>query len=326
MQSPVVRRVLVLALLLALAGGILLLLEYNRGLGLPPGIASGNGRLEATEVDVATKVPGRLAAVRAREGDNVAAGQVMAELDAEDLNAQLRAAEAQVRQARATVQEGRAGMASAGSQQKLARVTLDRSGELVKKGFVTGDRLDRDQSAVQAADAGMSAARSRVSEADAAVAAAAARLDALRVALNDATIKAPIGGRVLYRLAEPGEVLAAGGKVLTLLDMTDVYVSIYLPTAEAGKVALGSPARIALDALPGQPIPAKVVFVAPRSQFTPKEVETRNEREKLMFRVKVKVDPAWLAAHAEMAKPGMPGVAYVLTDPGVAWPPALTTK
>jgi len=326
MQSRILSRLLVVALLLALAGGIFLLLKYNSKASLPPGIASGNGRLEATEVDVATKVPGRLASVRAGEGDNVAAGQVVAELDAEDLRAQLRAAEAQVRQARASVQEGRAGIASAASQQKLAGVTLDRTGALVKKGYVTGDRLDRDRSALQAADAGMSAARSRVNEADAAVAAAVARVDALRVALTDATIKAPLGGRVLYRLAEPGEVIAAGGKILTLLDMTDVYMSIYLPTAEAGKVGVGGTARIALDALPGQPIPAKVVFVAPRSQFTPKEVETRSEREKLMFRVKVKVDAEWLAAHIDLAKPGMPGVAYVLTDPAAAWPPALTTK
>ncbi|MCK9381606.1 MAG: efflux RND transporter periplasmic adaptor subunit [Sulfuritalea sp.] len=326
MKSRVLSRSLAVALLLALAGGIFLLLKYNSKASLPPGITSGNGRLEATEVDVATKVPGRLAAVRAREGDNVGAGQIVAELDAEDLRAQLRAAEAQVRQAHASMQQSQAGVASAGTQRTLAKATLDRTGQLVKQGFVTGDRLDRDQSALQAADAGLAAARSKVSEGGASVSAAVARVDALRVALNDATIKAPLGGRVLYRLAEPGEVIAGGGKILTLLDMTDVYVSIYLPTAEAGKVALGSPARIALDALPGQPIPAKVVFVAPRSQFTPKEVETRSEREKLMFRVKVKVDAEWLAAHVDLAKPGMPGVAYVLTDPGVAWPPALTTK
>jgi len=326
MQSRVLSRFLAAVLLLALAGGIYMLLKYNRGPALPPGIASGNGRLEATEVDVATKVPGRLAGVSAREGDNVAAGQIVAELDADDLRAQLRAAEAQVRQARASLHQSLAGMTSASTQQKLAKATLDRTGQLVKKGFVSGDRLDRDQSALQAADAGVAAARSKVSEGDAGVSASIARVDALRVALNDATIKAPIGGRVLYRLAEPGEVVAAGGKILTLLDMTDVYMSIYLPTAEAGKVGVGGTARIALDALPGQPVPAKVVFVAPRSQFTPKEVETRNEREKLMFRVKVKVDADWLAAHVDLAKPGMPGVAYVLTDPAAAWPPALTTK
>jgi HlyD family secretion protein len=125
---------------------------------------------------------------------------------------------------------------------------------------------------------------------------------------------------VLYRLAEPGEVLAAGGKALTLLNLDDMFMTIYLPTDRAGQVALHGEARILLDALPGQPIPATVSFVAPKAQFTPREVETRTEREKLMFRIKVKADPAWLAAHRDLAKGGMPGVAYVRLDANTAWP------
>jgi HlyD family secretion protein len=318
-------RLLVLALLMV-GAAVFLFWEFNRPPALPPGIASGNGRLEATEVDVATKVPGRLAAVAVREGDNVVLGQVLAELDVEDLKAQLRAAEAQVRQARATGAESRAALAGAASQRRLAQLTLDRTGQLVKKGYVTGDKLDRDRSGLQTAEAGAAAARSRVHAAGESEAAAQANVEALRVTVNDASLKAPVAGRVLYRLAEPGEVLAAGGKVLTLLDLADVYVSIYLPTDEAGKVAIGSPARILLDALPDQPIPARVVFVAPRSQFTPKEVETRDEREKLMFRVKVQVAPEWLAAHHDLAKPGMPGLAYVLTTQDAAWPANLIPR
>ncbi|MEA5098451.1 MAG: efflux RND transporter periplasmic adaptor subunit [Burkholderiaceae bacterium] len=270
------------------------------------GIAYGNGRLEATEVDVATKVPGRVAEMLVREGDNLTTGQIAARLDAEDLAAQLRAGEAAASQARD-------GVASAVSQQKLAKVTLARTRELIKKGFISADRLDRDISSLQTADAALAAARNRVSEAD-------ARVDALRVNVHDTSLKAPVAGRVLYRLTEPGEFLAAGGKAFTLLDLADVYMSIYLPAEEAGKIALGSEGRILLDALPDMPIPAKVVFVAPRSQFTPKEVETRNEREKLMFRIKIKVDPEWLRQNAEMAKPGMPGLAYVRTEPGAPWP------
>lgn len=326
MPSPVARRLVPLLLILLLGAALFLLYQRNKAPALPPGIASGNGRLEAVEVDVATKVAGRLAKVQVHEGDNVQAGQVIAELDADDLRAQLRAAEAQTLQARAALQESRAGLASAQSQQKLARITLERSRKLEKQGFATDDQLDQRQSALQTADAAVNAAQSKISAADAAVAAAAARVDVLRVALNDTTIKAPINGRVLYRLAEPGEVLAAGGKIVTLHDMTDVDMSIYLPTAEAGKLAVGSPARIVLDALPGQPLPARVVFVAPHSQFTPKEVETRNEREKLMFRVKVKVDSGWIAGHVEIAKPGMPGMAYVQTAPDAVWPASFPAK
>jgi HlyD family secretion protein len=323
MGSGIVRRLLTAGLLAVLGGAVFFLWQFSQPPGLPPGIAAGNGRLEATEVDVATKVAGRLAAVLAREGDDVARDQTVAELDADDLKARLRAAEAQVRQARAAAQESRAGLASAASQRQLAAVTLKRSEELVKKGFVTGGKLDEDRSRLQTAAAAVTAAHSRVGEALSAVAAAEAQADVLRVSLADTTLRAPLAGRVLYRLAQPGEVLAAGGKVLTLLDMDDVFISIYLPAGEAGRLALGDEARIVLDALAEQEaIPARVVFVAPRAQFTPKEVETRDEREKLMFRVKLKVDPAWLQAHAELAKPGMPGVAYVRTAPAAAWPAA----
>lgn len=287
---------------------------------LPPGLVSGNGRLEATEVDVATKVAGRLATLTPREGDPVVRGQVLATLDADELAAQLRAAGAQTAQARAVVREAQAGVRKAMVDTDLARRTLQRTQSLVQRGFVSGDRADRDGAALQGAEAQLAAARVRVAEAGAAVEAALAREASLRATLDDTALRAPIDGRVLYRLAEPGEVLAAGGKALTLLDLGDVFMTVFLPTAEAGRVALGSPARIVLDALPGQVLPATVSFVAPRAQFTPREVETRSEREKLMFRVKLRVDPAWLAAHADLVKGGMPGVGYLRLDEAQPWP------
>lgn len=293
---------------------------------LPQGVAFGNGRLEATEVDVATKVGGRLATLTPHEGDRVEKGQVVATLDAEDIAAQLRAAEAQVRQAQEATRETREGVRKADADVSLARMTLNRSQELVQKGFITGDKLDRDRSALQSSDASLAGARVRVTQAQAAVEAAVARGQSLSATVNDTSLKAPISARVLYRLAEPGEVKAAGAKVLTLLDLSDVYMTIFLPTAEAGKVAIGSPARIVLDALPDQVLPATVTFVAPRAQFTPKEVETRSEREKLMFRVKVKVDAAWLAQHQEVTKGGMPGMAYVRTDATREWPARLQLR
>ena len=313
---------LVLVAVLLLGGAIAYRL---RPPALPPGIATGNGRLEAIEVDVATKVAGRLAEVNAREGDSVPLNAVLARLDAEDLAAQLQAAEAQIRQARESTREAKAGVNSAASQRRLAQSTLKRTEALVQKGYVTGNKLDQDQSTLQTADAALAAAQTRVAEAVAAVESAQAKAEALRVSLRDTALRAPLSGRVLYRLAEPGEVLAAGGKVLTLLDMNDMYLTIYLPTAEAGKVAVGDEARIVLDALE-TPIPARVSFVAPKAQFTPKEVETRNEREKLMFRLKLRVEPEWLAQHADLAKPGMPGVGYVRTAADVAWPAKLQLR
>ena len=308
--------------LAVLAGGAYYIYQH-RPAGLPAGFASGNGRLEATEVDVATKIAGRLAELGPREGDWVEAGSVVGRLDADDLRAQLRAAEAQVVQAQKAVDETRAGVRKSKADATLAGKTLKRSEELVGRGFISRNKLDSDQTGREGAMAGMAQASSRVAEAEAAVATAQARVDSLRATLNDTSLKAPISGRVLYRLAEAGEVLAAGGKALTLVDLSDMYMTVYLPTDKAGQVALGAEARIVLDALAEQAIPATVSFVAPKAQFTPREVETRSEREKLMFRIKLRADPAWLAAHRDLAKGGMPGVAYVRLDANAAWPATL---
>ena len=320
MERGRLKKFFIFSLFLALTSTGGYFLYQQRPAGLPAGFASGNGRLEAVEVDIATKIAGRLAELGPREGDMVEAGVVVARLDADDLRAQLRAAEAQVVQARKAVEESQAGVRKSRTDVSLAGKTLKRSESLVEKGFISKSRLDTDQTGMEGAMAGMDQAQSRVAEAEAALAAAVAKMDSLQATLNDTSLKAPISGRVLYRLAEPGEVLAAGGKALTLLDLSDMYMTIYLPTDKAGQVALNSEARILLDALPGQPIPAVVSFVAPKAQFTPREVETRTEREKLMFRIKVKPDPAWLVAHRDLAKGGLPGVAYVRLDANAPWP------
>ncbi len=318
-----VRNLVFWVLALAMLAGGAYYIYQHRPAGLPAGFASGNGRLEATEVDVATKIAGRLAELGPREGDWVESGSVVGRLDADDLRAQLRAAEAQVVQAQKAVDETRAGVRKSKADATLAGKTLKRSEELVGRGFISRNKLDSDQTGMEGAMAGMAQASSRVAEAEAAVATAQARVDSLRATLNDTSLKAPISGRVLYRLAEAGEVLAAGGKALTLVDLSDMYMTVYLPTDKAGQVALGAEARIVLDALAEQAIPATVSFVAPKAQFTPREVETRSEREKLMFRIKLRADPAWLAAHRDLAKGGMPGVAYVRLDANAAWPATL---
>ncbi len=322
--STSLRRSLLLLLLfaIAIAGTVW---YYRQPADLSSDLLYGNGRLEATEVDVATKIAGRVASVYADEGDHLQQHQKIAELEVNDIRAQLRAAEAQILQAQQSKLEALAGVASAQSQYNLAKVTLERSEKLMSKNFISKDQRDQVRSALQVAKANFSAAQIRVSVAEAAEAAAKASADVIRSTLQDTTLTAPISGRVLYRLAEPGEVLSAGSKVVTLLDLSDVYMSVYLSAAESGQVMLGTPARIMLDALP-EPIPAKVVYVAPRAQFTPKEVETRNEREKLMFRIKVRVDPDWLLAHAALAKPGMPGVAYIKLSADTEWPAQLPVR
>lgn len=318
-------KALILALLVVSAAAVAVYLQRQAPAGVPPGFAAGNGRLEATEVDVASKLAGRLAELAPREGDMVEAGAVVGRLDAAELQAQLRAAEAQVVQARQAQLQSEAGVRKAKTELRLASKTLQRSQELVDKGFISRSKLDTDQTGLEGVQAGMAQAAGRVGEAEAAVLAAEARVESLRATLADSELRAPVGGRVLYRLAEPGEVLGAGGKALTLVDLGDMFMTLYLPTGLAGQVALGSEARIVLEGLPGQVIPARVSFVAAKAQFTPREVETQSEREKLMFRVKVRAEAAWLQAHRDLAKGGMPGVAYIRLDGTAPWPAGLRT-
>ena len=147
-----------------------------------------------------------------------------------------------------------------------------------------------------------------------------AMIDRIQADMNDSELKAPRDGRVQYRVAQPGEVLNPGGIVLNLLDVGDVRMMFFLPTAEAGRVALGSEVRLVLDAAPQYVIPAKVSFVADVAQFTPKTVETAEERQKLMFRVKAKIAPELLQQYIRSVKTGLPGMAYVRLDEKAPWP------
>ena len=318
-----------------LIGGTVLILLIAAGtsvwwfyLRTPPliGFGSGNGRLEVQEIDVATKFPGRIAAVLVDEGKTVQAGEALARMDTSSLNAQLREAQAQIQRSRQGKVTAQAGIARQRSEELLAERDLERAQALYVNANISVKDYDRAQAQMKTAKAATSQAEAQLAEAAAAIEASLAQMDRIQADLKESVLLAPRSGRVQFRLAEPGEVLAAGGKVLTLIDPTDVYMTVFLPAAEAGKIALGAQARITLDAAPNLVIPSAVSFVADKAQFTPKEVETRTEREKLMFRIKVKIDPELVKGHEAQVKPGLPGVAYVQLDKAVQWPSSLQTK
>jgi HlyD family secretion protein len=293
---------------------------------LPPGFASGNGRVEATEYDIATKRAGRVVEVRVREGDLVQKGQVLAQIDIEELTAQRQQAEAELKQARDAEKSALAVLAQRKSELKLARIELARTQHLVKGDAASLQKLDQDQTKSETAEAAVHAAEEQLHEAESAIAAAAASVQRIQTVLDESTLVSPIRGRVIYRLAEPGEVLAAGGKVVTVLDLADVYMTIFLPTEQAGRVGYGAEARMVLDAFPELVLPASVSFASPEAQFTPKEVETRTEREKLMFRFKVKIDQALLEQHLEQVKTGIPGLSYIRMAGAGEWPEQLAVR
>ena len=279
--------VIPLAVLLIAAGGFgYWKSQHDR---LPEGISMGNGRLEATEVQIAAKIPGRLAEVLVDEGDRVTQGQLLARMDTRTLEASRAQAEAEVLRARQTLAANEANVQLRQSEKLLASQELTRFRQLAKRGFASGQQLDQQQARFDTSNAAVVAAQAQVAAAKAAIGSSQAQVAQLTSEIDDSSLRAPINGVIQLRLAEPGEVLGSGGRVFMMIDPSDQYMNLYMPASVVGKLTVGSEARILLDALPDRALPAKVTFVAAKSQFTPKEVETRDERQKLVFRVKLRL-------------------------------------
>jgi len=325
--------------------------QYLQPKGLPPGIASGNGRIEAVTIDIATKTAGRVESIMVDEGDFVTKGEVLAQMDTDVLKAKLRQAEAQKQQAVVSVETARHQVVQRKAEKEAAlslvaqreaerdadQKQFARSEELAKRGTTSQQVLDTDRAEFESAKAAVSAANAQVAAADAAIAtaeaqvinaeaavdAATATIESIEADIRDSTLRAPRDGRVQFRVAQPGEVLGAGGRILQMVDLSDVYMTFFLPTDDAGRVRIGTEVRIVLDALPQYVIPAKATFVADVAQFTPKTVETANERQKLMFRIKAQLPKELLEKYIRDVKTGLPGVAYVRVSPDADWPPNL---
>jgi HlyD family secretion protein len=316
--------------------------------------ASGNGRLEATEISISAKLAGRIDEIMVDEGDFVKENQPLVQMQLNVLNAQLAQAEAKKNQAKTSeasaialiaVRESEVSAAKAVVAQKKsimegAEKRYGRTKSLHQKEVVSDQKFDDDEAEYLSAKAAYESAQAEVKQAEAAVAVAKADAEGAKAAvlaadadiacikadIDDSLLVSPRKGRIQYRIAQKGEVLSAGGRVLNLIDLTDVYMTFYLPERIAGKVAIGTEVRIVLDAIPEYPTPATVSYVASSAQFTPKTVETQEERQKLMFRVKARIAPELLERYIEYVKTGLPGVAWVKLDPNAEWPEHLKTE
>lgn len=320
---------------------------------LPDWIASGNGRVEAVAIDISTRTGGRISDIVVQEGQTVIRGEVLAHMDTQQLDAQLREARAQMQRGRIARDVAESGVVQAEAEHSAALAVVaqrqtefesaerrvSRSEQLARTNAISQQTLDDDRARMAgakaaldaaraqaaSAEAGMATAKARIVDAEATIEAAEAAIDRIQVEIDDSTLRSPRDGRVQYLVAQPGEVIAGGGRVLNLIDLGDVYMTFFLPTVPAGRVALGSEARIVLDTAPGVVIPAEVSFISDVAQFTPRTVETSEERVGLMFRIRVRVAPDLLRKHADYVKPGLPGMAYVKLDPAAQWPEALNT-
>lgn len=318
------KKIIYLILIVIVAIGAKFAYDYMNKPSALEGFAFGNGRIETTQVDISTKLPGRLESVLVKEGDMVKKGDVLARLDSNELNAKLSQAKAQVEQTKQQKNYALALVRESQSTLNYSKKNLARAKALYIDDNIPLANLQESQTAVERAKAALEAAKVQVISADASIKAAQAQVKTIQVNIDDSTLYSPINGRVLYRLVEEGEVVGSGGKILSVLELTDTFMTIFLPTSQAGLVDIGSKARIVLDALPNLAIPATVSFISPQAQFTPKEIETQSEREKLMFRVKVKINPLLLSQHLKKIKTGLSGIAYIRLDETKPWPQILS--
>ena len=302
------------------------LIEDLRGTSMPKGIAKTNGRIEATQIDVAAKYAGRLATVTVNEGDEVTAGQVIARISSPEYEAQLRGARAQVLKAKQTLAEAVALIAQRKSDLVYAKTDVERGEPLVEKGILSRQVFQQRTTKAEVAEAALNAATAQHEAAQFGITSAQAEVERIEAILVDLTLVSPRSGRVQYLIHRAGEVVDAGMRILTILDLNDVYMTIYLPSGQAGELALGDEARMVLDPFPQYVVPATISFVATDAQFTPKSVETAEEREKLIFRVKLQVDPKVLGKYHDQVKTGVRGIGFVRTDSSVAWPDNLAVK
>jgi len=320
------KRFVYIALILAVAAAAAVAWYVFSTPALPAGFAAGNGRLEATQIYVASKYPGRVTEILFNEGDTVEAGQVVARMDTSALNAQLDEAMAQIQAAQDARNVSLAQVQVKQADYDYAAKQYARSRELVTRGAVSGVEAELDQSRALANRAELVGARAEATRAVSNIDAAKATAQRLRAEIKDAVLVAPLRARVETKLAEPGEVLPQGGRVFSLDNLADVYMYVFLPESVTGKIKIGSEARIVLDAAPQYPIRAFVSYVSPMAQFTPKTVETAEERHNLSFRVKLQIDPQRLREYEALVKTGLPGMGYVRSDTNAPWPASLQVK
>lgn len=339
----------------ALAIGILAYVIWDNFIASKQGnIFSGNGRIEATEINIAPRISGQVKEILVQEGDYVRKGQVLVYMDPDVLDAQLKEAQGILLKAQTTVASNNSKLIQKKSEKKSVEASLKqreaelevaekrmrRSSTLVLEGAASQQTADDDKAAyksaiaardavqaqIEAADAAIVTAQREVVEAESAVQATIGNVERIQADIQDSKLKSPRDGRVQYRVAQPGEVVAAGNSVVNLVDLSDVYMTFFLPTAYAGRVSIGEDVRLILDAAPQFVIPAKISFISDVAQFTPKSVETKTEREKLTFRIKAQIPEALLKEHITEVKTGLPGMVYLRLNPEEPWPANLEVK
>jgi HlyD family secretion protein len=331
---------------------------------LPEGLIQANGRIEGDHVTIASKFPGRIVELAAREGTRVAKGKVLIRLDdaqtsakvdqaarlVDTLSAQVEAAHTAlavlnldvplgIEAASAKVDSAKAAVQKAKAVEYEARRDVDRMRALIREQAVSQQQLDQadarwkvavtdiavakaalDQATKELGQAELGWQRIRSKEAEVAALErqrdqADATLAEAQSVWHDLTIVAPTDGTVTTRMVDVGEVVTTGAPLLELVDLDRLYLQVYVPEAQIGKVSLDLPARVYTDAFPDQPFEATVLYIASKAEFTPKEVQTPDERVKLIYAVRL-----YLKDNPDhRLTPGLPADAVIRWREDVAW-------
>jgi membrane fusion protein YbhG len=316
--AMVVTLLLVLGLAYAYGGRL-----FGSGNGKP--LVSVTGTIEAIQVDVSAKIAGRIAERPVNEGDRVSTGQLLVRLDEAEQAAEVRRQEAAVRTAESTLndllagarreemEDARAALQSATATREWTERDFRRAEGLFRQTLIAAQEVDRARQAYEVAVAQEKSARQKlllleagarpdqIETARGQLAQARNALDMAKTRLKEMTIFSPLDGVVLRKNLEVGELANPGVPILTLMKPSDIWVRAYVPEEEVGRIKVGSPARVAVDAYPARRFPGRIIEIASEAEFTPRNVQTKKERVNLVFRIKIAVDNP-----EGILKPGMP--------------------
>ena len=320
----ILKPILFTALTASMALGGYILYTGSRSVTQPETVTAVNGRIELKRIDLASLYPGRVEEILVDRGDVIVKGQVLAKIASSETEARLRTAEAQSLTAEKAVAKVKAMFGEIEQNIKLAEIELKDAVQLRKDGLISNTEYERKKTALAALTEKRKVLLQELAGAEAEVARAAAAKNEILTRMDELTIRSPFDGIVEYRLAEPGNVTGAGGRIISILNPADVTFDLFVPTAVSAAVTVGDDARIVIDGIDAV-IPAKIAYISRDAQFTPKFVETREEREKLLCRVTLRIDPQLALSYPNFFKGGMPAIGYI-DHSHTGWPEHLRTN
>ena len=311
------QRIFIGVALLVVAVVVLRLTLFGEGDG--DGVILASGTVEAAEADLGFQIPGRIESIAVREGDPVDSSSVLASLDRTELLARREAAQASVAGARAALEEvqtgfrseeiaqGRAGLRAAEERLTNAGRDLQRAERLFEGGAVSRQSLDHLATAFQLAEAERESASERLQVLEtgprteriaaqrALLAGAEAQVRQVEATLDNAVVRSPFAGVVSVKHREPGEIVQPGLPVLSIINPNDRWVRIFVREDQVGQISVGQEAALSADSYPDRTYRGRVIFIASEAEFTPRNVQTAEERVKLVYRVKVQIteDPSY---------------------------------